>query len=130
MNRQSARVSGGFTFVEILAALLFLAIVIPAIVTGLTVSNRAAVISERGSIAVQMGENRLSELVATGEWQSAETQGVFGEEWPGYRWELTQKAWETDTMTELTMSVFYPVQGAERRVDLTTLVSETTEDGV
>ena len=115
----------GFTFIEVLAALLFLAIVVPAIVTGLTVSNRAAVIAERGSNAVQLAENKLSEIMATDDWQSSESSGDFGEDWPGYRWELKQGTWPEDSMTELTISVFFQVQGEERHVDLSTLASET-----
>jgi type II secretory pathway pseudopilin PulG len=116
---------GGFTFIEVLAALLFLAIVIPAIVTGLTVSNRAAVIAERGSTAIQLAENKLSEIMATDDWQSSESSGDFGEDWPGFRWELKHGTWPEDAMTELTISVFFQVQGEERHVDLSTLASET-----
>ena len=44
----------GFTFIEVLAALLFLAILYPAIVGGLTISNRASVISERTAVAAEL----------------------------------------------------------------------------
>lgn len=112
-----------FTFIEVLASLLFMAIVIPAVVTALTVSNRAAIAAERTNVAVQLGENKLSELVIDDAWSGAESRGEFGPEWPGFRWELTQGSWEVDSMTELLMDVFFPVQGREQSIRLTTLVS-------
>lgn len=118
----------GFTFIEVLASLLFMAIVIPAVVTALTISNRAAITSERTNVAVQLAENRLNELLIENTWSSGESRGEFGADWPRYRWELTQGTWETDNMTELTMEVFFPVQGKEQSVRLTTLVSSSTEN--
>ena len=106
-----------------LAALLFLAILIPVVVEALTLSNRTSVISERSSLASELAENKMSELTLNNEWSTGETQGDFGEDWPDYRWELTQADWEPDTMTELTLNVYYPVQGTERSVSLATLVS-------
>ncbi len=112
-----------FTFIEVLASLLFMAIVIPAVVTALTVSNRAAVAAERTSIAVQLGENKLGEMMIDDAWASADSRGEFGPEWPGYRFELTQGGWEVDNMTELALDVYFPVQGKEQSIRLTTLVT-------
>jgi hypothetical protein len=44
---------------------------------------------------------------------------------------MTQGTWEQDTvniMSQVSIQVFYPVQGQERSVTLTTLVSGTAED--
>ena len=120
----------GFTFIEVLAALLFLAILVPAIVGGLTISNRASVISERSALAAELAENQLNEELIGSNWASAATNaGDFGEGYPGYRWEMTQTTWQGDTtniMTQLTMEVFFPVQGHEHSVRLTTLVNPST----
>ena len=115
----------GFTFVEILAALLFLGIVMPVVIGALQVSNRAAVLSERSAVAVQLAENQLAELQIGDAWSSAASTGEFGEEWPGYRWELTKADWENGAMTELQLAVFFTVQGREQDVRLSTLVSES-----
>ena len=53
MSRRGTR--HGFTLVEVLAALAFLGILIPVVVSALTVSNRAAVIAERSVIAANSG---------------------------------------------------------------------------
>ena len=113
-----------FTFVEILAAMVFLGITIPVIVSALTVSNRAAVTAERGAIAAQLAENKLSELLLDDAWSSAGGGGDFGVEYPGYRYALTKRDWESGVMTELTLEVFYKVQGVEQSAQLCTLVNE------
>ena len=115
----------GFTFVEMLAALAFLGILIPVVVSALLVSNRAAIVTERSTIALQLGENRLNEMMLADDWTSESGRGDFGEQWPGYRWELTKTDWETGAMTELALDVFYPVQGTEHSVRLSTLVNES-----
>ena len=122
--KQSSR-HDGFTFVEVLAALVFLGILIPVVVSALTVSNRAAVVVERSTIAMQLGENRLSELMLADAWTTAESRGDFGQDWPGYRWELKRQDWQSGAMTELTLDVFFAVQGQEHEVRLTTLANES-----
>ena len=116
-----------FTFVEVLAALLFLAVIVPAVVTALTVSNRASEIADRGTTAGALAENKLNEFLIGGAWQSAsDTGGTFGEDLPGYRWEMHVAPWTADTanaVSELRVEVFYPVQGQERSVKLSTLVN-------
>jgi len=111
----------GFTLVEVLAALLFLAILVPAIVGGLTLSNRISVLSERKA------ENKLNEQLIGNGWQAASANsGDFGTDYPGYRWQITQQPWQgdtTNTMTELMVEVFFPVQGKDHSVRLSTLVN-------
>ena len=122
---KSAR-RNGFTFVEVLAALAFLGILIPVIVSALTLANRASVVAERTSKALQLAENRLNELIALNTWSAGETRGDFGELHPGYRWEMIQRGWEAGPMTELTLEVSFEVQGKQHEVQLSTLVSETS----
>ena len=116
---------GAFTFVEVLAALAFLGALIPVIVSALTVSNRAGVISERTLIATQLAENQLNELMVGNAWSSAESRGEFGNDRPGYRWEMTRAAWVAGDMTEVTVAVFFQVQGNEHSVRLSTLANES-----
>ena len=88
----------GFTLAEVLAGMLFTAIVIPATVHGLLVANRAGVCACRTRTAVQLADQQLTETVLTDEWRAGETEGDFGEEYPGFRWVLTDEAWEEDAM--------------------------------
>ena len=128
MNRRA-----GFTFVEVLAAMLFLAIVVPAILTALTLSNRASEMTDRGTTAGQLAENKLNEILIGNAWQSAtNTGGDCGADFPGYRWQLTQEPGTGDTaasMTQLKMEVFFQTQGSERSVSLTTMVNTLATSG-
>ena len=64
---------GGFTFVEVLAALIFLAVVVPAIVTALTLSNKASEVTERSAAAGELAENKLNEMLTADAWQNGST---------------------------------------------------------
>ena len=112
-----------FTFVEVLAAMVFLGILMPVVISALLTANRAAVVAERSTIAAQLGENKLGELLIGDAWSSANASGDFGTEWTGYRWQLSKPSWQTGAMTELTLDVFYKVQGTEHDARLSTLVS-------
>jgi Tfp pilus assembly protein PilV len=129
-GRREAGLAAGFTFVEVLAALLFLAIVVPSIVSALTLANRASVMSERHAIAGEFAENKLTELVVDNNWANASsTSGNFGAGAVGYRWQVTTGNWAGDSinqMTELAIDVYYTVQGHEYNVHLSTLVSQPT----
>ncbi|MBI5090998.1 MAG: type II secretion system protein [Candidatus Hydrogenedentes bacterium] len=118
--------SGGFTLVEVLAAMLFMAIVIPVVVEGISIAGRAGVAAERRREAAQLGDEKLTEKVITGEWQDGNQAGDFGEDHPGFRWELDTSDWDQDTMKVVTLDVIYTVQGVESTERLTTLVSEPT----
>ncbi len=130
----SQSASRGFTFVEVLAALTFLAILVPTLLGALSVSNRASVMAERSAIAGQLAENKLNELMVDNTWASAESRGDFGNDYPGYRWELKSGQWDIGTagsnslngMTELTLDAFFTVQGKEHSVRLTTLATQQT----
>ena len=115
----------GFTFAEVLAAMLFLAILVPAVVQGLSLANRAAVLAERKAAAVQLAERQLNTMLLNDAWVSSDVRGTFGEAWPLFRWELERGAWREDDMNQLTLRVWFPVQGVEHSVTLTTLVDDS-----
>jgi len=98
-SRTTALGPAGFTFVEVLAAMLFLAILVPAILQALTLANRASEVSERSAIAAELASNKLGELTLNDAWSNADAKGDFGNEWPGYRYEVTQATWDVDSMT-------------------------------
>ena len=132
----------GFTLVDILASLLFLAIAVPAIVGALGIASRASEVAERSSVAGNLAENKLNELLVDNAWQSAaQPSGDFGTDFPNYRWQSATQTWTgnaadagttssstlgANMLTELSVEVFYPVQGSEHSVRLTTLVSASS----
>jgi type II secretory pathway pseudopilin PulG len=122
----------GFTFVEILAAMLFMAIVIPVALRGVTIANRAGVVAERSRVAAELADSKLTEVVLTEDWRNGAQNGYFdegvgGEDSSSYRWALETKAWEKNVMRLITVRVFYTVQGKEYEVSLSTLAQEEQE---
>ncbi len=114
----------GFTFAEILAALVFMAIVIPVTLEGISIANRASVFAERKAEAARLADQILTEKVITGDWQFGGGQERIEETEIPYRWELHSQPWAQANLTELTLVVYFPVQGQEHFVRLTTLVNE------
>lgn len=123
-NRRRHSSSGGFTFAELLAALLFLSIVIPAALQGLAIANRASVSAERKITAARLADNLMNQLIVTGEWKFSNTEGQFGEtgEQSLYRWRVETEPWTESSFLLLHVYVFYPVQGMEQAVRLSALV--------
>lgn len=116
----------GYSFVEVLAAMMFVGILLPVVVQAMLVSNRMGAIAQRKRIAVQLANDKLTELVATGEWRYAVSGEEF-EDYPGFRWELISEAWSEDQMQVVSVAVTYQVQGREYREVISTLADPNAE---
>lgn len=101
-----------------------MAILIPIVLEGISIANKAGIASSRQNTASFMGNNLMNELVLNNQWQSAGGSGDFGPEYPGYSWQLSQEAWPEDVMVVLHLDVIYPVQGQTRGLRLSTLIDE------
>lgn len=126
MSRR-ARNESGFTLVETLAAMLFMAIVIPVTLQGILTANRVGVVAERKRVAARLADRILTEMVITEDWRDGNAEGDFGEDWPNYTWTLEDEAWDVDTMRVLSVRVRYTVQERSYEVELSTLVPEEEE---
>ena len=118
---RDARWHGAFTLAEVLAALTFMAIVIPVAIEGLHIANRAGVVAQRKTIAARVAERVLNEALIGS--QSQARNGVVQEGSMDYRWSIRQTTWPEDTMRVVTAEVVFFVQGQEHDVRLSTLVS-------
>jgi Tfp pilus assembly protein PilV len=119
----SFRGRAGFTLAEVLAAMLFLAIVIPVAMQGLQIASRAGVVSERKALGARLAESKLNEMVVTRQWESSAQKGTIYEGLKSYAWELLSEPWSEDgTMRLLTVQVTVPVQGQDYDVQISTLV--------
>lgn len=116
------RARAGFTLAEVLAALLFMAIVIPVAVEALRVAGRAGTVAARKAAAARVADRLLNELVVSGQWQRAGQSGTWVEGLHEYIWTLEEEPWEWGALRQLTVRVSYPVQGLEHEVRLSTLV--------
>ena len=118
-----ARRTGAFTLAEVLAALTFMAIVIPVAIQGLHIANRAGVVAQRKTVAVRVAENALNEAIVSSQSQGGARNGVVQEGAVDYRWSVRYSIWPEDSMRVVTAEVLYLVQGQEHDVRLSTLVS-------
>lgn len=118
----------GFTLAEVLAAMVFMAIVLPVAFEGMSIATRGSVASQRSREAAQLADGLLTELVATGDWQQGNQDGDFAPEHPGYHWTLKTEDWSEDVMRLLTVEVTYTVQGHDYSVRLSTLTPEAEQE--
>ena len=115
-----------FTLAEVLAALAFMAIVIPVAVEGLRVANQAGQVSQRKGAAMRVAERVLNEMLVTGQSRSAAQNGTIQEGWQQYRWFIRSEPWPEDAMRLVTVQVVFPVQGQDYDVQLSTITDNSS----
>ncbi len=111
----------GFTLAETLAALAFVAVVIPVAVHGVRIANLAAQVAERRLVAMRVADRVLNEIIATGRWNTAGS-GSVQEGRHTFAWRSQSVSWQRATLRELTVSVTFNVQGVERVARASTVV--------
>jgi type II secretory pathway component PulJ len=122
-SRTVERATAGFTLAEVLAALVFMAIVIPVALQGLNIASRAGSVAERKALGARLAETKLNELIVMKQWQSASQRGTIREGHQSYTWTLQSEPWAEDgAMRLLTVHVTVPVQGRDYDVRVSTLV--------
>jgi Tfp pilus assembly protein PilV len=115
-----------FTLAEVLAALLFLAIVIPTAVEALHVASLAGEVAARKSEAARVADRVLNESLVTTNWIGGVQNGTITEGILDFRWKLTSQNWPQDSMELLTVDVTYSAQGKDYSVQMSTLANSTT----
>ncbi len=116
-----------FTLAEVLAALLFMAIVIPVALEGLRIASLAGQVGERKAAAARVAERVLNEVAITGTGPEGTDSGTLLEGQHEFQWTIESVAWlEDNALQETTVRVLYFVQGREFEVTLTTLTEAAT----
>ena len=119
----SRNAASAFTLAEVLAALLFMAIVIPVAVQGLRISSLAGALADRKREAGRVAERVLNESIVTTNWNKSASSGTIREGDREYRWSLRSESWTESTMRLLSVEVKFPVQGEDHTVQLSTLAN-------
>jgi hypothetical protein len=123
-TRKNRRCSG-FTLAEVLAAMLFLAIVIPAAVEAMHLASLAGEVAARKGAAVRVADRILNESLVTTNWSHGTQGGTTGEGALDFRWTLTSQGWPEDSALEVvTAEVRFTAQGKDYSVKLNTLVAQ------
>jgi prepilin-type N-terminal cleavage/methylation domain-containing protein len=115
----------GFTLVELLAALLLMAIIIPVAMQGVSVASRAGVLGQRKAAAMRVADRVLNEIIVTGDSIRSSSSGTVTEGNAAYPWTLDTQTWPEDAMLQLTVTVTYTAQGNPYQVSLSTLIDPT-----
>jgi len=112
----------GFTLAEVLAALAFMAIVIPVAVQGIAVASRAGQVAARKADAARIGDRVLNELEVTGQLLGGVQSGVIREGAREFRWSMQTQSWLEGNLNQVTVSVAFEVQGQTYDLRLATLI--------
>jgi len=124
----SGKTTAGFTLAEVLAALLFMAIVIPVAIDALRVASLSGEVAERKATAARIADRVLNEAVVTAPSGGFAQNGVASENHRTFRWALQRDNWpvmltSTSAMQVLTVAVAFTAQGRDYDVRLSTLVN-------
>ena len=116
-----------FTLAEILAALLFMAIVIPAAVEALHLAGVSGVVAVRKANAVRVADDILNQSLVSTNWYQAQSGDVVQDGHP-YHWTLRNETWAADSGLQLvTADVSFSAQGRDYSVHLSTLANPVTQ---
>jgi len=113
----------GFTLAEVLAALVFMAIVLPVAVDGLRLASQVGQVGQRRAVAARIAESVLNELMLTRQLQGAGQSGIVREGLRDYEWSVTRTPWQVDRMDLVTVQVIFRVQGRPYDVQVSTLTA-------
>jgi hypothetical protein len=120
------RRESAFTLAEVLAALMFMAIVIPVAVEALHVAGVAGEVAVRKAEAARVADAILNESIVTTNWNRAVT-GTVMQNGRTFQWSLRNETWPADSGMDLvTAEVDFSAQGRTYSVRLSTLENTLT----
>ena len=113
---------------EVLAALLLVAIVLPVVMQGISLATGAASSAKRRTEAASLAASKMHEIVATERWRGGSLAGRFdsadGDNAGDYEWTADATRWTEPYVRELRVYVTWDGAEDDRGVTLTTLVYE------
>ncbi len=111
-----------FTLPEVLAALVLISIVLPPVLKGVSLALGACGDAKHKIEATGLAESKLAELTvdAVQLVSSGGGSGTFSDH-PEYTWDAQTTTQDTD-LSEITVRVTWTARGAQRTIELSTLV--------
>jgi type II secretory pathway pseudopilin PulG len=113
-----------FTLAEVLAALLFMAILVPVAMHGVSVASRAGMLGQRKATAMRIAERVLDEQILSGQLATTTPYGSVVEGDVTYPWTMRSDPWPEEaafSMNVVTVRVEFNVQGVTYDVAVSTL---------
>lgn len=128
-NNRIARASRAFTLLEVLAALLLVAVVLPVLMGAINTSTHLGGLASDRARAAVLAENRLNEIILDESWQFGDAIGEFTTDIDGpdaarYLWELNVEQWLDPSVRKLTITVHWERRGRPQTITLTTAVHD------
>lgn len=115
----------GFTLLEVLATIMLLGIILPAVMQAISLATAASGEAKHKVEAVSLAQSKLAELAATSQFQAAASSGDFGPDYPGYQWATSVQTTDLN-LTTISVRVSWFARGRDRYVELTSMVYNTT----
>jgi type II secretory pathway pseudopilin PulG len=123
--------AAAFTLAEVLAALLFMAIVIPVAIEGMSMASRAGTVAERKGEAARVAQRLLAECLVTTNWNQAVQSGTVTEGQRQFDWTMRSDPWNQDpnqnVIRQLTVEVKFTAQNQPYAVRMSTLVDSSMQ---
>jgi type II secretory pathway pseudopilin PulG len=121
----------GFTLAEVLAALVFMAIVIPVALDAMHIASRAGTVAARKGEAARVAQRLLTENLITTNWSQSAQGGTLTEGQRQFRWTMRTDPWTQDpnqnVILQLSVEVFFAAQNQDYSVRMSTLVDSSQQ---
>jgi hypothetical protein len=125
----TARRGAAFTLAEVLAALLFMAIVVPVAIEGLHIASLAGAVAERKGEAARVAQRLLNESLVMTNWNQTVQSGTVIEGQRKFDWTLHNDAWTQDpnqnAIRQLSVQVSFTAQDRNYTVSMSTLADSS-----
>ena len=116
-----------YTLIEVLAALLLLAIVVPVAIEALHTASMAGEVAAHKGEAARVADNVLNQSIITTNWNFGVQNGTINDGGRQFTWTLNSQSWPVDSAMELlTAQVQFSVQGRDYSVQSSTLAQSQT----
>jgi Tfp pilus assembly protein PilV len=123
--------AAAFTLAEVLAALLFMAIVIPAAVEGLHTASLAGTVAARKGEAARVAQRLLTESLVTTNLNQSGQSGTLTEGQREFRYTMRSDPWNQDPSQNvirlLSVEVKFTAQNRDFSVRMSTLVDSSQQ---
>lgn len=113
---------GAFTLIESLVALGMIAVILPIVMQGISLSLSLSGEARHRTQAASLARMKLDELVVTHQWNAGQLRGDFGQDWPGYEWTASMQDWQSGAMTQLEVTVTWTARARRQSLAVATLV--------
>ena len=113
----------GFTLMEVLAALLLTALVLPAVLKGVSFASMLVSDSDHKYQALELAETKLAEVLLEESWKTGgSASGYFDDEYEDYEWAVDTSGWTEAGVKQVDVVVTWQQRNRPRELRVSTLV--------